>query len=187
MHNTNAFSTSSPQWGDCTVRKEAALYALSAMTEHKAVASWILDDTGFLKQGRHSVGVQRQYTGSAGKVTNCQVGVSLTIATATQHVPIDFELYLPRDWTNDAARRAEARIPDDVTFMTKPELGLKMIERALQDDIPPRRVLVVAAYGPRPSSAELCADTASRTASPLTARRRSGSSIRLTAVAAPRP
>lgn len=140
------FVTDSP-WSDCDVRKEAALYALSSMTRREAVMSWVLDDTGFLKQGKHSVGVKRQYTGSAGKVTNCQVGVSLTIATATQHVPIDFELYLPREWIDDIARRAEARIPDDVSFMTKPELGLKMVERALQHGIPPGRVLADAAYG----------------------------------------
>jgi SRSO17 transposase len=135
------------RWSDREVRKEAALYALSAMTRRESVTSWILDDTGFLKQGRHSVGVKRQYTGSAGKVANCQVGVSLTIATPTQHLPIDFELYLPRDWTEDVARREEARIPDDVTFMTKPELGLKMVERALKDGIPPGRVLADTAYG----------------------------------------
>jgi SRSO17 transposase len=140
------FATDSP-WSDREVRKQAALYALSAMTQRESVMSWIIDDTGFLKQGRHSVGVKRQYTGSAGKVTNCQVGVSLTIATSRQHVPIDFELYLPREWIDDIARRSEARIPADVTFMTKPELGLKMIERALQDGIAPGRVLVDTAYG----------------------------------------
>jgi SRSO17 transposase len=140
------FVTDSP-WSDREVRKHAALYALSAMTHRESVTSWILDDTGFLKQGKHSVGVKRQYTGSAGKVANCQVGVSLTIATPTQHVPIDFELYLPRDWTEDVARRKEARIPEDVTFMTKPQLGLKMVERALEDGIPPGRVLADTAYG----------------------------------------
>ncbi|WP_164021983.1 transposase, partial [Pyxidicoccus trucidator] len=75
------------------------------------VEAWIVDDTGFLKQGKHSVGVQRQYTGSAGKITNCQIGVSLSVATRTEHLPLDFELYLPEGWTNDAARRREARIP----------------------------------------------------------------------------
>jgi SRSO17 transposase len=135
------------RWSDREVRKQAALYALSSMTCHESVMSWILDDTGFLKQGRHSVGVKRQYTGSAGKVANCQVGVSLTIATSTQHVPIDFELYLPRDWAEDVIRRAEAHIPDEVIFMTKPELGLKMVERALEHGIPPGRVLADTSYG----------------------------------------
>ncbi len=71
--------------------------------------TWVVDDTGFLQQGKHSVGVQRQYTGSAGKITNCQIGVSLEIATPTQHAPIDFEHYLPETSTNDPARRHEAR------------------------------------------------------------------------------
>ena len=68
----------------------------------------IIDDTGFLKQGKHSVGVQRQYTGSAGKVANCQVGVSLSLATRSDHLPVDFEPYLPTTWTVDPARRREA-------------------------------------------------------------------------------
>src|SRR3954462_3569486 len=77
-------------WRDDEVRREAARYALDAMTARESVDSWIVDDTGFLKQGRHSVGVQRQYTGSAGKITNCQIGVSLSIATPQDHVAVDF-------------------------------------------------------------------------------------------------
>ena len=93
------------------------------------------------------MGVKRQYTGSAGKVTNCQVGVSLSIATWTQHLPIDFELYLPRDWTADSARRKEGRIPEDVVFKTKLELAMDMIDRAIEDGVPQGIVLVDAAYG----------------------------------------
>jgi SRSO17 transposase len=100
-----------------------------------------------LKQGKHSVGVQRQYTGSAGKITNCQVAVSLTIATRTEHAPIDFELYLPTSWTEDPARRREARIPDDVLFKPKTDLALDMIHRAVEDDIPRGIVLGDTAYG----------------------------------------
>lgn len=134
-------------WDDHAVRRHAAGYALGAMTSGEKVQSWILDDTGFLKQGRHSVGVQRQYTGSAGKVTNCQLGVSLTVATPSEHLPIDFELYLPRSWTEDSARRLEARIPDDILFKTKPELGLGMLRRALDDGVSPGVVLADSAYG----------------------------------------
>src|SRR5258706_7394082 len=105
------FVSNSP-WSDRNVRRAGARYALDAMTTRGPVQTWIVDDTGFLKQGTHSVGVQRQYTGSAGKVANCQVGVSLTVATGDDHVPIDFELYLPHCWTDDAPRRREARIPD---------------------------------------------------------------------------
>jgi len=134
-------------WSDHDVRLAAARYALEAMTARQPVDSWIIDDTGFLKQGSHSVGVQRQYTGSAGKVTNCQVGVSLTVATRTEQVPIDFALYLPEAWTEDRARRDEARIPADVQFATKTELSLQLMQRALNDGIPPGLVLADQAYG----------------------------------------
>lgn len=140
------FITDSP-WSDRDVRREAATYGVAALTGHEPITHWIADDTGFLKQGSHSVGVKRQYTGSAGKVTNCQVGVSLTVATPTNHLPIDFELYLPHDWADDDARREEARIPDDVVFKTKLALALDMADRALADGIPPGRFLVDAAYG----------------------------------------
>ena len=134
-------------WSDDDVRREASQYALEAMTARELVDSWIIDDTGFLKQGRHSVGVQRQYTGSAGKTTNCQIGVSLTVATRTEQLPIDFALYLPESWTEDRARRREARIPDDVQFATKPELALRLLERAVAHGVPPGLVLADQAYG----------------------------------------
>jgi SRSO17 transposase len=140
------FLANSP-WSDQDVRREAARYALSAMTDREPVEAWIVDDTGFLKQGSHSVGVQRQYTGSAGKITNCQIAVSLSIATRTEHLPIDFELYLPTSWTDDVARRREARIPESVLFKTKPELALDMIRRAAADGIPTGVLLADAAYG----------------------------------------
>jgi SRSO17 transposase len=135
------------EWSDLQVRAEASRHALSALTEKDEIEAWIIDDTGFLKQGTHSVGVQRQYTGSAGKVTNCQIGVSLTLATRSDHVPIDFELYLPKSWTTDRKRRKEARIPVGVAFATKPELGLQMIRRALESGLPRGTVLADAAYG----------------------------------------
>lgn len=140
------FVSKSP-WKDHDVRREAALYVTRVMGEREPVTTWIIDDTGFLKQGNHSVGVQRQYTGSAGKIANCQIGVSLTVATRTEHVPIDFALYLPRSWTDDPARRQEARIPEEVTFKTKPELALDLVARALDDEIPGEIVLVDSAYG----------------------------------------
>jgi SRSO17 transposase len=140
------FLANSP-WSDRDVRREAARYALSAMTDREPIDAWIVDDTGFLKQGNHSVGVQRQYTGSAGKITNCQIAVSLSIATRTEHLPIDFELYLPTSWTEDVDRRREARIPDPVVFKTKPELALDMIRRAAGDGIPAGVLLADAAYG----------------------------------------
>jgi len=135
------------EWNNASVRSYGVHYALREMTRHGPVRHAIIDDTGMLKQGSHSVGVQRQYTGSAGKVTNCQVAVTLTIATEHAHVPIDAELYLPESWTNDPKRRAEARIPDDVIFRTKLDLALQMIRRAIEEKIPLGIVLVDAAYG----------------------------------------
>ena len=134
-------------WDDAAVRRHATSYALSALTSLEPVQSWIVDDTGFLKQGKHSVGVQRQYTGSAGKIANCQVGVSLTLATESEHLPIDFALYLPRCWADDEDRRREARIPAAVTFKKKPDLALDMVRRALDDNVPRGVVLADAAYG----------------------------------------
>ena len=135
------------KWSDRDVRRFAAREGVAALTIRGPVVSWILDDTGFLKQGDHSVGVQRQYTGSAGKTTNCQVAVSLTVATATDHVPVDFEIYLPECWANDPERRAEAKIPESVQFQTKPQLALVMIDRAIHDDLPRGVVLADSAYG----------------------------------------
>jgi len=135
------------EWDDRAVRRFATRYALKFMTAEQPVEACIIDDTGFLKQGTHSVGVQRQYTGSAGKIANCQVGVSLSVATRSDHLPIDFELYLPTSWTDDPARRREARIPDEVVFKTKPELALEMLTRAHQDGLPLGVVLADAGYG----------------------------------------
>ena len=134
-------------WDDADVRAFAARHALAEMTKREPVEAWIVDDTGFLKQGKHSVGVQRQYTGSAGKVTNCQVGASLSISTRSEHVPVDFALYLPESWANDVVRRREAHIPDEVIFKTKPELAIEMIRRAIKDGLPRGVVLGDSAYG----------------------------------------
>src|SRR5438105_2136374 len=139
--------TADGKWSDRDVRRYGMRYGVAAMSAREPIEHWILDDTGFLKQGKHSVGVQRQYTGSAGKTTNCQVAVSLSVATRTEHLPIDFELYLPESWTGDPARRKEARIPDDAVFRTKPQLGLAMIDRAIADGVPKGVVLGDSGYG----------------------------------------
>ncbi len=138
-------------WCDSDVRRYSARYAIAEMLRAAPIRSWIIDDTGFLKQGTHSVGVQRQYTGSAGKIANCQIGVSLVVATAHDHVPIDFELYLPTSWADDPARRREARIPDHVVFHTKIQLGIGMLRKAVADDIPRGVLLADAWYGDEPS------------------------------------
>jgi len=140
------FLRSSP-WSDREVRRYAASYALGELTRDEAVDVWIHDDTGFLKQGKQSPGVQRQYTGSAGKITNCQIAVSLVVATRTAHVLADLDLYLPASWTEDAARRSRAHIPADVRFRTKPEIALDLCAQAILDGVPKAPVLADAAYG----------------------------------------
>jgi SRSO17 transposase len=147
MHDNLLHFIAHSPWSDRLVRREAAWYGIEALQQQEPVTTWIVDDTGFLKQGRHSVGVQRQYTGSAGKIANCQIGVSLSIATRTEHLPIDFALYLPKSWTEDRARRREARIPDDVVFKTKLELAIDLITQAVDDEVPGEIVLIDSFYG----------------------------------------
>jgi SRSO17 transposase len=137
---------SDSRWDDRAVRAVATWEALQAMTARESVVAWIFDDTGFLKQGKHSVGVQRQYTGSAGKIANCQLGVSLTISTYSWHVPCDFELYLPECWLQEP-RRSEGRIPKEIEFRTKPQLALDMMERAVAQGYPRGVILGDTAYG----------------------------------------
>ena len=134
-------------WEDRPVREYATRYALEAMQVHGEVQHWIVDDTGFLKQGKLSPGVQRQYTGSAGKTTNCQIAVSLTLATEHAHLPVDMGLYLPESWANDRERCRAAKIPDHVLFRPKWRIALDMIEAAIAADLPRGVVLADADYG----------------------------------------
>lgn len=134
-------------WSDGPVRRFAAKYALEQLPGDDRVQFWIVDDTGFIKKGSHSVGVQRQYTGTSGKIDNCQIGVSLAAATPQRQLPLDFELYLGKAWIADGARRAEAKIPESVGFRTKPQIAAEMIESALDAGIPPGVVLADHAYG----------------------------------------
>ncbi|MEQ8571992.1 MAG: IS701 family transposase [Deltaproteobacteria bacterium] len=136
------------RWSDRNVRRHAAKYALDSIASTGKVESWIIDDTGWLKKGNHSVGVQRQYTGTSGKVDNCQLGVTLAAATRDWQLPLDFELYLPETWIEDEARRLEAKIPTDRRFKTKEELALEMIDRAVADNLPrPKIALADSFYG----------------------------------------
>lgn len=108
---------------------------------------WIVDDTGFPKKGKHSVGVARQYCGQLGKQDNCQVAVSLSLATELGSIPIAFQLYLPKDWAGDQVRRSVAGVPEDIAFATKPEIALEQMRRALASGTPPGVVLADAGYG----------------------------------------
>lgn len=135
------------KWNDATVRAEAERYAMEALPDAGEVSHLIIDDTGWLKQGSHSVGVQRQYTGSAGKLTNCQVGVSVVAATKTSQLPLDFALYLPEKWLTPGMR-LKAKIPKDVTFKTKPQLALDILETVRsRGAVPLCRVSADSAYG----------------------------------------
>jgi SRSO17 transposase len=107
----------------------------------------VVDETGFLKQGKASCGVGRQYTGSAGKITNCQIGVFAAYVSDQGHAFIDRRLYLPKAWTGDPARRQAAHVPEAITFATKPQLALAMIERAIQAEVPFAWVAADSIYG----------------------------------------
>jgi hypothetical protein len=106
-----------------------------------------VDDTGLPKKGTHSVGVARQYCGQTGKQDNCQVAVSLSVATWTASLPVAYRLYLPEPWANDSLRRKQARIPNDIAFQTKLEIALGQIRQAIADEIPQGTVLADPAYG----------------------------------------
>lgn len=108
---------------------------------------WIIDDTGFPKQGRHSVGVARQYCGMLGKQDNCQVAVSVSLACEAASVPVAWRLYLPKDWADDLARRAKAGVPEALQFATKPQIALRQIEHLLGQGAPRHCVLADAGYG----------------------------------------
>jgi len=108
---------------------------------------WIIDDTGHRKYGRHSVGVARQYCGQLGKVDNCQVAVSLSVATAEGSLPLSYRLYLPEEWTEDKARCKRAGVPQEISFATKGEMARAQIEAALCAGIPRGPVLMDAGYG----------------------------------------
>jgi SRSO17 transposase len=107
----------------------------------------VIDETGFLKKGTHSVEVKRQYSGTAGRIENCQIGVFLSCASAKGHALIDREIYLPEDWAENAVRRTTAKVPAHTEFATKPELARQMLERTFAADIPCAWVTGDSIYG----------------------------------------
>ncbi|KTS06429.1 transposase [Methylobacterium radiotolerans] len=107
----------------------------------------VIDETGFLKQGKASCGVGRQYTGSAGKITNCQIGVFCAYVSDQGHAFVDRRLYLPKAWAGDPVRRQAAHVPEAITFATKPQLALAMIQRAIQAEVPFAWVAADSVYG----------------------------------------
>jgi len=133
------------RWQADALRDLVRDYALETLADQDAVL--VLDETGFLKQGKASCGVARQYTGSAGKITNCQIGVFAAYVSRHGHAFIDRALYLPKAWTDDPARLAAARVPPEITFATKPRLALAMIERASAAKVPFTWVAADSVYG----------------------------------------
>jgi SRSO17 transposase len=121
-------------WDTRDVRDDVRDYVIEQLGERDGVL--IADETGFIKKGTRSAGVQRQYSGTAGRTENCQIGVFLAYASSHGHTLIDRELYLPRSWTEDRDRCRAAGIPDDVAFATKPQLAQQMLARAIDAGVP---------------------------------------------------
>jgi len=134
-------------WDDDALLAAVRAYALPAMLERGPVRAWLVDDTGLPKKGKLSVGVARQYCGQLGKRENCQVAVTLSVATEAASLPVAYRLYLPEAWAADPARRAMAGVPEEVGFRTKPAIALDQIGRALADGVPPGVVVTDAGYG----------------------------------------
>jgi SRSO17 transposase len=132
-------------WDADKVRDDLRDYVMGHLGDEAAVL--VIDETGFLKKGTKSAGVARQYSGTAGRIENCQVGVFLAYATSTGRTFIDRELYLPKAWTDDRARCAEAGIGAEVEFRTKPELALAMVARAVDANVPAGWVAGDEVYG----------------------------------------
>jgi SRSO17 transposase len=132
-------------WDEHAVRDDIRDYLVEHLGDPEAVL--VVDETGDLKKGSHTVGVARQYTGTAGKIDNAQVAVYLTYATAAGHGVIDRELYLPQGWIDDPARCHAAGVPDQVGFATKPELARVMLQRALDAGVPAGWVTADEVYG----------------------------------------
>jgi SRSO17 transposase len=133
------------RWEADELRDTVREYALATLADDDGVM--VIDETGFLKQGKGSCGVSRQYTGSAGKITNCQIGVFAAYVSRHGHAFIDRALYLPKGWTDDAARMKAAHVPEEVAFATKPALAVAMIERAIAAGVPFAFVAADSVYG----------------------------------------
>lgn len=122
------------EWSDATVMAGVRDWILPLLGL-KSGCYWIIDDTGFPKKGKHSVGVARQYCGQLGRQDNCQVAVSLSLASVQGSIPIAYQLYLPKDWAGDATRRQKAGVPENIAFATKPEIALAQMRQALSHGV----------------------------------------------------
>jgi SRSO17 transposase len=147
MHQSLHHLVADAPWNDKEMLAEVRRYALPTMEKHGPVVAWIVEDTGFPKQGKHSVGVARQYCGQIGKPDNCQVAVSLSVSTWGASLPIAWRLYLPEVWGQDSKRCRQAGVPESIAFQTKPEIALQQIQQALEQKVPVGVVLADAGYG----------------------------------------
>src|SRR5215212_3475065 len=132
-------------WDADQVRDDLRGYVVTQLGDADAVL--VLDETGFVKKGTKSAGVQRQYSGTTGRIENCQIGVFLGYASRHGHALIDRALYLPEVWANDPARRRAAGVPEETAFATKPRLGRQMLARAFAAGVPCRWVTGDSVYG----------------------------------------
>lgn len=147
MHQSLHHVVADAPWSDRDILNEVWRRVLPAMRKQSPLAAWVVDDTGFPKKGKHSVGVARQYCGQLGKQDNCRVAVSLSITTAKASLPVAYDLYLPENWALDTARRKQAGVPDEIEFRTKPLIAIEQVHAAMQAGLPPAPVLADAAYG----------------------------------------
>jgi len=134
-------------WSDEDLLEAVRQYALPAMQKQGRIVAWVVDDTGLVKKGTHSVGVTRQYCGQVGKQENCRVAVSLSLSTQEASLPMAWQLYLPEVWTQDKKRRKSTGIPPEISFQTKPEIAFEQIRAAVDRKLPQAPVLADAAYG----------------------------------------
>ena len=132
-------------WSADTLCERVRSHAIEALGDPDGVL--VVDETGFLKKGTHSVGVARQYSGTAGRIENCQIGVFASYASRWGHALIDRRLYLPKAWANDPGRRARAHVPEDVVFATKPAMACEMMAKLLDEGTPCAFVLADAVHG----------------------------------------
>jgi SRSO17 transposase len=134
-------------WSDEALLETVRGSVLHGMKKKGPVVAWVVDDTGFPKKGKHSVGVARQYCGQVGKQDNCQVAVSLSVTTDYASVPVAWRLYLPESWTRDGERRQATGIPEEISFQTKPAIALAQIRQAMEQEVPSAPVLADSGYG----------------------------------------
>src|SRR5678810_1399455 len=131
MHQSLHHLVADAPWSDEAVLRQARGYAVTAMRKQEPVVAWIVDDTGFPKKGKESVGVTRQYCGQLGKQENCRVAVSLSVSTWSSSLPVEYRLYLPKEWAEDSERRGKTEVPEEVEFQTKPTIALNQIRAAV--------------------------------------------------------